>query len=422
MRSSRAPGWPPPSDALDHDVLQGIRPQDLQNVVVGSLTPAATVGGVIRDYTDAEARAALPLKWGHAPEGTIPAWVAEMDYAPAPAISAAVNAAAGRGMLGYPPFDHPMVTGLEEAFAGFAERHWGWQVPAGASTLTGDVITGMRLVLEHLCPPGPVVVPLPCYPPFRTIVSLAGREAAYVELDPDAENATLDLAAVRSHFEAGARTLLLCSPHNPWGRVFTRAELEAIRDLAAEFGARVVADEIHAPLVLPGAEFVPYLTVDPDGIVVTSHTKSFNTPGLKAAQIITLREDDAHAIRSIPFEANHAYTGLGMVAGAAAWRDSDLWLMTLRSRLDVLREDLAELLATHLPEARMRPLEATYLAWLDLRAYDVADPAAAGLEHGVMAAAGHDYHPGLEGHLRLNIATSADRLGEIVRRLGTALT
>ena len=88
----------------------------------------------------------------------------------------------------------------------------------------------------------------------------------------------------------------------------------------------------------------------------------------------------------------------------------------------MLREDLADLLATHLPQARMRPLEATYLAWLDLRAYDVADPAAVGLEHGVMAAAGHDYHPGLDGHLRLNIATSADRLAEVVRRLGAALT
>ena len=112
----------------------------------------------------------------------------------------------------------------------------------------------------------------------------------------------------------------------------------------------------------------------------------------------------------------------GILAGTAAWRDSDLWLHTLRNRLDVLREDLADLLATHLPRARMRPLEATYLAWLDLRAYDVADPAAAGLEHGVMAAAGHDYHPGLDGHVRLNIATSADRLAEIVRRLGAALT
>lgn len=377
---------------------------------------------MIRDYTDAEARAALPLKWGHVPEGTIPAWVAEMDYAPAPAVAAAVQAGVAKGMLGYPPFgDHPVVTGLEEAFRGFAQRHWSWAVPEGTSTVTADVVTGLRLVLETLCPPGPVVIPLPCYPPFRTVVALAGREAAYVGLDPDAETATLDLGAVERHFEAGARTLLLCSPHNPTGRVWTRSELEAVRDLAAAHGARVVVDEIHAPLVLPGATFVPYLEVDPTAVLVTSHSKSFNTPGLKCAQVVTLDPGDTERFRAIPFEANHGHTTLGMLAGAAAWRDSDLWLHTLRNRLDVLREDLAELLAAHLPRARMRPLEATYLAWLDLRAYDVADPAAAGLAHGVMVAPGHDYHPGLEGHVRLNIATSAARLEQVVSRLAAAL-
>lgn len=377
---------------------------------------------MIRDYTDAEARAALPLKWGRVPEGTIPAWVAEMDYAPAPAIAAAVQAGVAKGVLGYPPFaDHPVVTGLEEAFRGFAQRHWSWEVPAGTSTVTADVITGLRLVLETLCPPGPVVIPLPCYPPFRTVVALAGREAAYVELDPDAETATLDLAAVERHFAAGARTLLLCSPHNPTGRVWTQAELEAVRDLAAAHDARVVVDEVHAPLTLPGAEFVPYLTLDPSAVLVTSHSKSFNTPGLKCAQVVTLDPADTERFRAIPFEANHGHTTLGMLAGAAAWRDSDLWLHTLRNRLDVLREDLAELLATHLPRARMRPLEATYLAWLDLRAYDVADPAAAGLAHGVMVAPGHDYHPGLEGHVRLNMATSAARLEQVVTRLAAAL-
>lgn len=377
---------------------------------------------MIRDYTDAEARAALPLKWGRVPEGTIPAWVAEMDYAPAPAIAAAVQAGVAKGVLGYPPFaDHPVVTGLEEAFRGFAQRHWSWEVPAGTSTVTADVITGLRLVLETLCPPGPVVIPLPCYPPFRTVVALAGREAAYVELDPDAETATLDLAAVERHFAAGARTLLLCSPHNPTGRVWTRAELEAVRDLAAAHDARVVVDEVHAPLTLPGAEFVPYLTLDPSAVLVTSHSKSFNTPGLKCAQVVTLDPADTERFRAIPFEANHGHTTLGMLAGAAAWRDSDLWLHTLRNRLDVLREDLADLLTTHLPLARMRPLEATYLAWLDLRAYDVADPAAAGLAHGVMLAPGHDYHPGLEGHVRLNMATSAARLEQVVTRLAAAL-
>jgi cystathionine beta-lyase len=374
---------------------------------------------VIRDYTDAEARAALPLKWGHVPEGTIPAWVAEMDYAPAPAISAAVQAGVARGQIGYPPFpDHPVVTALDEAFRGFAERQWGWSVPADSSAVVADVVTGLRLVLDTLCPPGPVVVPVPCYPPFRTVVELAGREAAYVELDPDAPEAALDLGRVEEAFAAGARTFLLCSPHNPWGRVFTRAELEALRDLAHRYDVTVVADEIHAPLVLPGAEFVPYLAVDPSAVLVTSHSKAFGTPGLKCAQVVS---DRVEAVRALPIELMHGHTTLGVLAGTAAWRDCDLWLHTLRNRLDVLREDLADLLATHLPEARMRPLEATYLAWLDLRAYGVDDPSAAGLQHGVLVAPGHDYHPGLVGHVRLNLATSASRLEQVVQRLAAAL-
>ncbi|MBF4161097.1 MalY/PatB family protein [Nocardioides acrostichi] len=382
------------------------------------------MAGQIRDYTDSEARAALPCKWGAVPEGTLPAWVAEMDYAPASAITAALNGAVGRGVLGYPPFGgHGPDGDLEAAFRGFAERHWGWSLPAGATTVVGDVVDGIRLALDHLCPPGPVVIPLPCYPPFREVVELAGREARYVALDPDAERAELDLDAVRTAFDEGARTLLLCSPHNPWGRVFTRAELEAVRDLAAQYDARVVADEIHAPLVLPGgAKFTPYLDVDPTGLSVLSHSKSFNTPGLKCAQLISLRDDDREAIAALPHSANHGWSVLGMIAGVAAWRDSDLWLLALRQRLDVLREDLSEHLAERLPQARMRPLEATYLAWIDLRAYGVSDPATLGRKHGVRVAPGHDYQPGLDGHVRLNIATSADRLEEIVTRLAKALT
>ncbi len=141
---------------------------------------------MLRDLTDSEARAALPLKWGAVPEGTIPAWVAEMDFAPPPAVTAALTAAVGRGMLGYSAFPGTaQPADLDAAFRGFAERHWGWEVPLDSSTPVGDVVAGLRLALDELCPPGPVVVPLPCYPPFRDVVALAGREAAYVGLDPD---------------------------------------------------------------------------------------------------------------------------------------------------------------------------------------------------------------------------------------------
>ena len=373
---------------------------------------------MIVDLSDAEARAALPLKWGGVAPGVLPAWVAEMDYALAPPIVAAVTAAVGRGTTGYPPAGDD---GVGAAFASYAARHWSWDVPADASVVVGDVIAGIRLALDVLCPPGPVVVPLPCYPPFRAIVTLAGRNVVPVETDPDDPDGALDLDAVAAAFRAGARTLLLCNPHNPLGRVAGRPELEALAALAREHGARVVSDEIHGPLTLPGATFTPYLAVDPTAVLVTSPSKTFNTAGLHCAQVVALDPDDLARLRGVPVPQNHAYSPLGMIAARTAWRDCDDWHAALLGRLDAQRTLLAELLATHLPRARQRPLAATYLAWLDLRAYGHDDPAAAALAHGVRLAPGGDYHPGLPGHVRLNLATSPGRLAQVVERLAAAL-
>ena len=146
--------------------------------------------------------------------------------------------------------------------------------------VVGDVIAGIRLALEVLCPPGPVVVPLPCYPPFRDVVAVAGRELVPVITDPDADDAALDLTAVEAAFPDGARTLLLCNPHNPLGRV--RDGAPSSRRCATSpraYGVRVIADEIHGPLTLPGATFTPYLSVDPTAVLVTSPSKAFNTAG-----------------------------------------------------------------------------------------------------------------------------------------------
>lgn len=374
----------------------------------------------IRDLTDDEARRALPLKWGAVPVGTVPAWVAEMDYAPAPAVTEALRGAVEAGTTGYAPFGD---LGVGAALSGFARRHWGLELPAEASIVTGDVISAIRLALDTLCPAGPVVVPLPCYPPFRTILEICARELAAVETDPDDHEAELDLAAVEAAFRAGARTFLLCNPHNPLGRVWTRGELEALRDLTRQYDVRVVADEIHGPLVLPGATFTPYLSIDPTAILVTSASKAFNTPGLHCAQLVTLDAVELARLRALPMPLNHAFTTLGMLATTAAWNDCDGWLAALVGRLDEQRRTLAEALDDHLPKARMRRLEATYLAWLDLREYGVDDPAAVGERYGVKVAPGTDYHPGRpgHGHVRINIATSPERTTLAVQRLAQAL-
>jgi cystathionine beta-lyase len=375
-------------------------------------------GPVIRDHTDEQARAALPLKWGAVEPGVLPSWVAEMDFRLAEPIEAALVEAVRRGTTGYPPFGDD---GLGAAFAGFADRHWSWRPPVAATVPTGTVMGGIRLALEALCPPGPVVVPLPCYPPFRDVVTVTGRELVPVVVDPNAPTATLDLAEVERAFAAGARTFLLCSPHNPLGRVWTRAELQDLSTLARRYAVRVVADEVHAPLTLPGTDFTPYLSVDETAVVVTSASKSFNMPAVHGAQLVLLDPGDRARVQALPVPAQHSWSTLGVIAGTVAWTDCDQWHAALVERLAAQRSLLLELLGSLLPAARLRPLEATYLPWLDLRAYAVADPAAAALRHGVRVGPGEDYQPGLPGHVRLNIATSAERLERIVHRIAAGL-
>ncbi|TIC82255.1 aminotransferase class I/II-fold pyridoxal phosphate-dependent enzyme [Nocardioides sp. GY 10113] len=388
---------------------------------------------MIRDLTDAEARRAMPCKWGQVDADVIPAWVAEMDYALAPPIAEALADAVAHNVVGYPDFS-PGGGLLGEAYAGFAQRHFGQHVDPTWVVPTVDVTAGVRVAINALSADAPVVMTLPGYPPVMNIVEACGRKRLDLVLDADAERAEIDLDQLDHLLDparGGARTLILTNPHNPWGRVFTRAELEGIRDVVTRHGARVVADEIHAPLVLPGTDpatapvHTPYLTLDgaaDHAVAVVSASKAFNTPGLRCAQIVAGDDATRDRLRSLAAGVNESWSVLGSIAATAAYTDGDEWLAALRTRLGEQRDLLADLLARHLPEARMRPLEATYLAWLDLRAYGEDDPAAAVLERGrVRLASGEMYQPGLTGHVRLNIATSPQRLTAIVERMAAAL-
>jgi cystathionine beta-lyase len=271
-----------------------------------------------------------------------------------------------------------------------------------------------------------VVFLVPGYSPQLDVAALTGRRRVDVVVDPDAPRAEVDLDQLDALLAAGARTLLLTQPHNPWGRVFSRAELEGIRDVVTRHGARVVSDEIHAPLVLPGAAHTSYLAIEgthDHAVAVVAASKAFNTAGLRCAQLVVPDAADRRVFDQMPMSRNDSWSPLGVVAAVAAYTEGDPWLASLLERLDGLRTQLADLLAEHLPLVRMRPLEATYLAWLDVRAYGHDDPAAVAFDRGrVKVGPGHDYAPGLPGHVRLNIATSPDRLTEIVQRLATAWT
>ena len=293
---------------------------------------------------------------------------------------------------------------------------------------TTDVMTGMANVIRVVTPrDGTVIITPPVYPPFLDLPAVTGRGVRFAPLTADGR---LDLAVLAdvladSRGTGSAPTVLLCNPHNPTGVAHTRAELETLAGLAAEFGARVVVDEIHAPLVHAPATFVPYLTVDGSetAYAVHSASKAFNLPGLKAALIVPGEGAVAEITAALPSSVDHSASSVGILAHTVALTEGRSWLAAHRAGLVENRDLLAALLVDRLPQVVWRPPEATYLAWLDCRGLRLdGEPAQVFLERGRVAVNdGRAFGPGGEGHVRLNFATSPEVLREAVSRLGSVV-
>jgi len=360
-------------------------------------------------------------KWAAHPPEVLCATIAEMDFPLAPAVTAVLEAAIERGDLGYAPAPPPA---LRDAFAGFAARRLDWTVDPEQITLVPDVMVGLIELCRALTEPGDAVAfATPAYPPFYEELPQAGVALREIPLGADG---ALDLAALGDTLAAGARVLVLSSPHNPTGRVLPRAELEAIAETCAEHDAWVLADEIHAPLVLPGARHTSWLEVSDAararGIAFTSASKAFNLAGLKAALVVTVTGEARDAVARVPSLTDHAGL-LGVLAAEAAFADGDEWLDAVLAQLDANRALLARTLSAELPDVRWAPPDATFLAWLDCRALGLGDdPAAAFLERGRVALSpGLDYGRTGAGFARLNFGTSPELVTEAVRRMTAAL-
>lgn len=370
----------------------------------------------------AELAARRSEKWSQHPPHVLSSTVAEMDFPVAPAVTEVLREAIERHDFGY-PVGAP--ASLFEAFAGFAQRRLTWSPDPARMTLTPDVMVALGELARALSGPGgEVVFAAPAYPPFWAAPASIGLKPVAICLLPDG---SFDLAALDARLSAGARVVLLANPHNPTGRVLTRAELEAIADLAAHHDAWVISDEIHAPLVLPGAEHVVWhevsATARQRGFVLTSASKAFNLAGLKAALIVTASEETDAVVRDLPPIGHHAGL-LGVTASEAAFAQGDAWLDAVLVQIAANRDQLGALLAEHLPEARWTPPQGTYLAWIDLREYALPGEAAdVLLAHGDVAlASGSKYDPqDGAGFVRLNMATSPALLKEAVRRMAVAI-
>ena len=380
-------------------------------------------------------RGTASLKWDFAaergrPEDVLPLWVADMDHATAPTVTNALLWRTRHGIFGYSEPDDA----YNAALTGWFSRRYGWRVEAEWNTVTPGVVPALALAVRALTAPGKVVlIEEPVYYPFREVVEDNGRTVAAVPLVRDADGVyRRDLAALEATIEAtGSRLLLLCNPHNPVGRVWSRDELAALDEVAARHGVVVVADEIHADLALPGFTTTPFASLGEATaartITSTPPSKSFNLAGLQVANILIT---DAHLREA--FRRELATTGysqpnvLGLTACRAAYEGGDAWLDALREHIAAARAHV-EARLERIEGIEAAPCEGTYLLWLDCSGLLQA----AGLtpdelddvmlhEAGLWLDDGRIFGAGGEGFTRINVACPRVTLDAALDRLEAA--
>jgi cystathionine beta-lyase len=360
-------------------------------------------------------------KWRVDPD-VLPAWVADMDYPVAPVIADTIEHAVRRGDLGYPHWKdvHP----LRVAFTDRMRKRYGWQTDVTDVREHTDVVQAVQVLLHLGTAPGDAVaVHTPTYPPFHHTVTAMGRkrvDVPFLRTPAGWAANTAGLAdAVAAH---GCRALLLVNPHNPTGRVLTRDELGEIAAVARRHDLLVISDEIHAELTFPPHEHVPFASLDADTaartVTLTSASKAFNLAGLRCSvahfgprRLLALRDAE-------PTELYGAVSTLAVVAAVAAWQHGGDWQERLLRVLDRNRRMVAEAVASWTTDPDPMP-EATYLYWIAADPLGLGDdPIAEVLARArVLLSGGPIFGEDGRRYLRLNYATSADVLQDVLERI-----
>lgn len=375
--------------------------------------------------TEDELRARRGGKWKRFARDIIPAFVADMDFKVAPAIQDAVRQLAELQDYGYGEMTYTVP--MFEAFSEWMARRHHWRPDPALTIANNDVVQGLLATITAFSEPGDgIIVQTPIYPPFLRVIADTGRHLVENPLVDDGSRFALDIRGLEQA-AAHASVMLLCNPHNPTGRVFDRSELEAIAAIAAEHDLTIIADEIHADLVYAGAPHIPMEAVAAAPrrtVTLTSATKGFNLGGLRTS-LAHFGTDELKQkfLRVVPERLVGAPGRFGVAATIAAWCDSDAWLDDVMSYLDRNRHRVAAWavkasLGHHLPEA-------TYLAWIDCRRLDLPDgvsPQQHFLEYAKVALSdGADFGEPGRGYVRLNFATSAAILDDLLARLSAAI-
>jgi cystathionine beta-lyase len=357
----------------------------------------------------------------------LPLWVADMDFPAPPPVLEALRRRLEHGILGYTlePDSY-----YQAVIDWMARRH-GWQVRRSWMLSCPGVVPTVSLAIRAYTQPGePVVLQPPVYYPFRSCIESAGRQVAENPLLLEGDRYLMDFDGLEDLLDGGARLVILCSPHNPVGRVWCRDELVRLVELCRHKRAVILSDEIHHDLVLNGHRHTPTAAVSPEAaeitVTLTSATKTFNLAGLGGSLAITASRELRRRLRG---ERDSLWTGLAnafaAVATEAAYRYGEPWLEALLDYLEKSYAFLQEFLSEHLPAARVVPLEGTYLAWVDLRALGLSDEelkerilkeGQVWLDDGLM------FGGGGEGFQRINLACPRSVLREALERMTAVLS
>ena len=353
-------------------------------------------------------------------DDVIPLWVADMDFKAAPAILEAVKKRAEHGVFGY----NIVPESYYEAVISWFRRRHHWEIQREWILYTTAVVPAMSCVIKALTMPGEKVLILsPAYNCFFSSIRNNGCEVLESVLKRFQLSFEIDFDDFERKCADEKTTLfLLCNPHNPTGRVWTREELQCMYEICHRHGVKIASDEIHCELIMPGYKFVPFGTITDDCVVMNSPSKNFNTAGLQIANIICSHPSWRRRIdRAININEVCDVNPFGIVALQAAYNESEDWIGELNEYLWGNYQMLCDFAAQHLPQWKVCRLEGTYLPWVDISATDMSSQAYADRllrEAKVWVNPGTMYGPQSgEGYIRLNIATQRSRLQEAFERI-----
>ena len=367
-------------------------------------------------------------KWRGFASDVLPLPVAEMDFPVAQPIRDLLSEMVAKSDLGY----LGSIPELGKGFAHFAGTRWNWEVDPLQVRAATDVGVAVVEILRVFTKPGDsILLSSPVYHNFYNWINETKLNLVDVPFertgDESANPWEINWDGIEKAYASGIKVHILCSPHNPLGRIYTKEELLRLVALAKRYQVLIISDEIHAPLMYSEQTFTPFLTLSETarevGITITAASKGWNIAGLKCAIIVTQNEKVNETLNAIAPATHYRASLLGAFATVTAFEKGEPWLDELMVQLDGNRNLVADLIAAKTPGVGYRIPHCSYLAWLDLTSFNLGeDPSAVLIEKAKVA-----FVPGVRfgaqsaQFVRLNFATSPEILEEAFNRLATVL-